>query len=128
MARSLALLGLIFVLAGVAAAQGGKAEPRRIEIVAGKSSAALTGSLTNGQEMEYVFKADAGQKVTVKNAKTSLFDVRIFSREADVETEFDSSPTLALQLPQSGDYMLFIRKKQVKAPKTARFSVVLEIK
>ncbi len=46
--------------------QGGKAEPNRIKFAAGSSSAAVTGRLSNGVEMEYVFGAMKGQTVTIK--------------------------------------------------------------
>lgn len=112
----------------MAAQNGGKAEPKRIEFAAGRTSAVLTGSLSNGQEMEYVFSARKGQSVMVKNAKTSLFDFRVFSGEFDVETEFESSPTLTITVPETGDYMLFVRKKMVRSPRRAAFSLTLLIK
>ena len=107
---------------------GGKAEPKRIEFAAGKSSLTLSGSLSNGQEMEYVFAASKGQRVTIRNSNTSLFDFRVFNQEFDFETEFESSPTLTFEIPDTGDFMFFVRKKQVKTPRTARFSLTLTIK
>ena len=107
---------------------GGKAEPQRIKFASGKSSATLSGSLSTGQEMEYVFGASKGQTVTIKNPNKNLFDFRVFNKEFDFETEFESSPTLTFEIPESGDYMLFVRKKQVKTPRTARFSLTLTIK
>ena len=125
----LALLFIVLGFGGAAFAQhGGKAEPKRIKFVSGKSSAALTGSLSNGQEMEYVFGAAKGQTVTIKNSTRSLFDFRVFSDEFDFETEFESSPTLTFPIPETGDYMFFIRKKQVKTPARAKFSLTLHIK
>lgn len=113
---------------GVAAQGGGKAEPNRIEFAPGRSSTVLSSTLGRDEEMEYVFSAKAGQKVTIANPKTSLFDVRVFSEEHDIETEFDSSPTFSLTLPEDGEYFLFVRKKRVKTPARARFSVTLTIK
>ena len=109
-------------------AQGGKAEPNRIQFAAGKSSATLTGTLSNAQEMEYVFTARAGQKVTIKNTRTSLFDFRVFNNQNDFDTEFESSPTLVFEIPETGDYLLFVRKKIVRSPRSARFSITLTIK
>ena len=51
---------------------GGKAEPKRIEFAAGKSSIVLTETLTNGSEMEYVFAAKKGQRVTITNPSPGL--------------------------------------------------------
>lgn len=128
--RSILMFLAIFALAGQvpAAAQGGKAEPNRVRLAPGQTTKTLTGSLSTGQEMEYVFTAVKGQTVTIKNARTSLFDFRVFSDEFDVETEFESSPVLSLAIPETGDYMFFVRKKAVRTPRTARFRVTLTIK
>ena len=128
---SIALFILIVGMLGVGtlfAQHGGKAEPKRIQFASGKSSAALTGSLSNGQEMEYVFEAKKGQTVTIRNATKSLFDFRVFSEENFPDGDFDSSPSYSFEILESGDYMFFVRKKQVKAPRTARFSMTLTIK
>ena len=107
---------------------GGKAEPNRIEFGHGRTSTTLAATLGPDQEMEYVFSAKSGQKVTVTNPSTGLFDVRVFSDENNVETEFDSSRNFSLTLPADGDYMLFVRKKAVKTPRRARFAITLSIK
>lgn len=129
--RSLLLFLVILAslgLTAVFAQGGGKAEPKRISFAAGKSSVTLTGSLKNGQEMEYVFSAGTGQTVAITNSNTGLFDFRVFRDEADFETEFDSSRTYKFEVPETGDYMFFVRKKLVKTPKTAGFSLTLSIK
>ncbi|HTH50340.1 MAG TPA: hypothetical protein VL501_00305 [Pyrinomonadaceae bacterium] len=129
MKRLFVITAIVWCTAVVALAQGGgKAEPKRIEFAPGHTSAVLSATLGHDEEMEYVFYAKAGQKVTVSNPKTSLFDVRIFSNENDVETEFDSSRTFSLTLPADGDYMLFVRKKRVRTPARAKFSITLSIK
>ena len=122
---------LITLFAAVPAAfsqSGGKAEPLEIRFPAGSSSTQLTGTLLNGQEQEYVFTAREGQTVTIANPNTSLFDVRVFNEEVEFETEFDSSRVLTFTVPADGDYMLFVRKKMVKSPRRARFSLKLAIK
>lgn len=118
----------VFAAAAASAQHGGKAEPGRIQFAAGKTSKTLTGTLSNGQEMEYVFAARKGQTVTIRNTRTSLFDFRVFNQEFDFETEFESSPTLNFEVPETGDYMFFVRKKQVRSPRSARFSLTLTIK
>lgn len=107
---------------------GGKAEPNRIRFVAGKSTVTLTGTLSNSQEMEYVFAAKKGQNVTVKMLNTNLFDYRVFNPDVDFETEFESSPTSNFELPETGEYFLFVRKKMVQRPRTAKFSLVFSVK
>jgi len=121
------LLILIFSAAGFAQS-GGKAEPKKIEFQSGRSNILLSGSLSNSEEMEYVFTAQKGQSVTISNPNTSLFDVRIFRDEADVETEFDSSRRFSVDLPADGDYLVYVRKKLVQRPRRARFAITLSIR
>ena len=54
-----------FGVTSVFAQSGGKAEPKRIHFAEGKISATLTGTLSNSQEMEYVFSAAKGSKVEI---------------------------------------------------------------
>ena len=122
------IITLLLAAGTVFAQRGGKAEPNRIKFAAGKSSAPLTGTLSKDEEMEYFFGTSKGQKVTIKNTRTNLFDFRVFSQEFNFETEFESSPTLTFTVPETGDYNFFVRKKQVKTPKTARFSLTLSIR
>ncbi len=126
--RILFLFAVIFASAAYIAAQGGKAEPNRIDFAKGGSGATLTGTLSNSQEMEYVFSASKGQTVTIKMSNTKLFDYRVFNQENDFETEFDSSPTSSFELPADGEYLLFVRKKMVQRPRRARFSLSITIK
>jgi hypothetical protein len=114
--------------ANASAQGGGKAEPKRIVFAEGTASRQITGRLSNGQEYELVFAARQGQEVTIVNSNTGLFDIRVFNEEFDFETEFDSSRTLSFTVPGTGDYLLFIRKKMVKAPRSARFSIRLTIR
>jgi hypothetical protein len=128
MRRGLLLMVLLLGVACPAVAQnGGKAEPNRIEFATGRTSKVLAATLGYDQEMEYVFAAKGGQKVTIANANASLFDVRIFSEDNNVETEFDSSRRFSVILPADGDYMLYVRKKRVRTPARARFSITLTI-
>lgn len=124
----LILLLTLCVLTGPVLGQGGKAEPNRIVFAPRTSSAVVSGTLSNGQEMDYVFAARAGQTVVIKNTKPLLFYIRVFDNPADFETEFESSPTLTFEIPETGDYMFFVRKKPVRAPRSARFSLTLSIK
>lgn len=87
----------------------------------------VTGTLSNGQEYDFVFNARKGQRVMISNSKTSLFDFRVYSEEFDLETEFESSPTLSLEIPETGKYLFFVRKKMT-SPHRARFSLTLTIR
>ena len=123
-----ALFCRLFAAIPVFAQHGGKAEPLRIEFAGGTSSKTLTGTLSTDQEMEFVFAATKGQKVTITNSRANLFDFKVFSEENFSDGDFDSSRTYIFQIPATGDYNLFIRKKRVKTPRTARFSITLGIK
>ena len=127
--RAVFVFSSLALFAGLAFAQnGGKAEPQRIRFAAGRSETTLSGKLTNGQEMEFIFGARKGQTVTIRNTGSALFDFRVYSEEADFETEFESSPTLTFEIPETGDYNFFVRKKMVRSPRKARFSINLSIK
>ena len=126
--RCLFFAAIILFAASTLPAQGGKAEPKRIEFERDRSSMKLTGTLSNAQEMEYVFSAVKGQTVLIRMSNTSLFDYRVFSPEADLDTEFDSSRTSTIELPASGEYLLYVRKKMVSRPRTARFSLTISIR
>ncbi len=121
---------LIFTLFSVVSLgqNGGKAEPKRFELVKPSGSVVLSARLSNGEEMEYIFSANEGQTIELKMAKTNLFDYRVFSEEFDLETEFDSSPMLELALPATGDYLLFVRKKMVAKPRSAAFRLTITTK
>ena len=127
MQKLLLITAFLSLTAVSALAQGGKAEPRRIQFAEGASSIRLTGRLSTAQEMEYVFAAKKGQTVTLRMANTSLFDYRVFNEEFDFETEYDSSPSNTFEIPETGDYLLFVRKKMTR-PRTATFSLLLTIK
>lgn len=129
--RSYLFFLLIFFASAVSASfaqYGGKAEPLRIEFEKGKTSTVLTRTLSNDQQMEYVFGARKGQTITIKNSRTSLFDFKVYSEENFSEGDFDSSSTYTFVIPETGDYNLFVRKKRVRVPRSARFSVTLSIK
>lgn len=118
----------VLMLAGYARSQGGKAEPKRIEISPGKQSAVLTGSLRTAQEMDFVFAARKGQKVTIKNPGHTRFDVRVFVPESGFDTEFDSSQSFGFVIETDGDHLLFVRRKAGPGPRNARFNISITIK
>ena len=123
------LLGFLCLFAAIPAMaqHGGKAEPKEIKFAAGKTSATVTGTLRNGQEYDFVFNAKKGQKVTIRNPRTSLFDFRVFSEDNFPDGDFDSSPSYTFEIPATGDYLFSVRKKMA-SPRTARFSLTLSIK
>jgi hypothetical protein len=126
--RSISLaLAAIFLLTGVGAAQGGKAEANRIDLPETPKMKILTSRLQNSREMEYVFAAKKGESIVIVNPNPSLFDVRIFHPESEFDTEYDSSKTFEVDIETDGDHFLFIRRK-VGGPRTAAFRITIGIK
>jgi hypothetical protein len=121
------LAAVVILLAGTAAVfaqNGGKAEPNEIKFAAGKSSATLTGSLANHQEMEYSFTARAGQTVYLKCG--SEFDFRLYLPDSDFDTEWNKG-TDSFELPADGEYLLSVRKRLTPI-RRARFALTITIK
>ncbi|MGE3467749.1 MAG: hypothetical protein AB7J13_12530 [Pyrinomonadaceae bacterium] len=118
---------IVAITAANAFAQGGKAEPKRIKFAGLGLTATVSGTLSNGQEMDYVFSANKGQTVLIVNSRPTLFDFRVYNEAFEFETEFDSSPTLTFEIPETGDYLFFVRKKAVR-PQKARFSMTLTLR
>lgn len=117
---------IVILMAGAlgALAQGGKAEPLEIKFAAGKSSAAVSGTLSGDRQMEYSFTARAGQTVYLKCSPQ--FDFRLFQADADYDTEWNSG-TDNFELPADGEYILYVRKKRSPV-RRARFTLTITIK
>jgi hypothetical protein len=123
----IAAISLLFALNGFAQ----KAEPNRIKFAKGKTSATVSGTLSNEQEMDYVFGAKAGQKVSLKVAsepKGFLFDFTLMGDGFDFQTELDSYYDYEFTTPETGDYLLTVRKRPTEKNKTAKFFLTLTIK
>lgn len=127
------LVGLLLLCAANVSAQGGgKAEPNRIAFAKGKSSATLSGTLSNNQEMEYVFGARAGQIVTLKVVSVTKGNLFVFSvagaEGVELETDYDSYADYTFTAPQTGDYLVTVVKKPTEKIPKAKFSLNLRIK
>mgnify|MGYP002414122802 FL=1 len=127
--KQLALSVSILLLVG-SAVFGQKAEPKRISFERGKTSATVTGTLSNDQEMDFVFGAKAGQTVKLKvtsQPKGNLFDFRIAGDGFEFETDYDSYSEYSFTAPATGDYLVFVRKRPTQRVRRAKFFVRLEI-
>lgn len=125
------IVGVLLLCAANIFAQG-KAEPNRVKFAKGKSSAILTGTLSNDEQMEYVFGAKKGQTVVLKITsvpKGNLFDFSVSGAEGiELETEYDSYADYTFTAPATGDYLVFVRKKPTEKTPKAKFSLSLTIK
>ncbi len=126
------IIGILFLCAANIFAQGGgKAEPNRIKFAKGKSSATLSGTLSNDEQMEYVFGAKAGQEIILKvisEPKGNFFDFELSGDGFDLETEYDSYSDYSFTAPETGDYLVNVRKRPTENTKTAKFFLTLIIK
>ena len=129
---AISVLTLVSVFsASEAFSQGGKAEPKRVSFPSGKSSAFLTGTLSNNVQMEYVFGAKAGQTITLKvtsNPKGRLFEFGVDGDGFDVETDLDTYSDYSFAAPRDGDYIVFVRKRPTTNVPRAKFFLSLSIK
>lgn len=108
-----------------------KAEPNRINFARGKSSATLSGTLSNNDQMDYVFGAKAGQKITLKvtsSPKGNFFDFDLQGYGFDLETEYDYYTNYSFTAPETGDYLVFVRKRPTEKTPRAKFYFTLTIK
>lgn len=124
------VLTLLFSI-NIFAQNGGKAEPRRVKFAKGKSSTVLTGMLTNDQQMEYVFGARAGQKISLKVTsipKGKFFDFDLMGDGFELETDRDYYEDYTFTAPETGDYLVFVRKRPTEKVMTAKFSLTLAIR
>lgn len=121
----------IILLGSFVSAFAQKAEPNRINFARGKSSATLSGTLSNNEQMEYVFGAKAGQKITLKVTSVprgNFFDFDLQGDGFDLSTEYDYYTNYSFTAPETGDYFVFVRKRATEKTTTAKFFLTLTIK
>ncbi len=128
--KKVSLLGVIALFAVTAismfAQNGGKAEPGRVKFARGKSQTVLTGTLSGDQEQEFVFGARQGQTVYITNPDSLRFAYRLFNDSVSNDSTDLAEPTMEFVVPETGDYMLFVRRANNK-PRSAKFSITLAI-
>ena len=131
--KSAFICGLFFfvLLAGNnALAQGGKAEPNRIEFKRGATSTTISGSVRNDEQAEYVLSAQLGQRLTIKlttvPAKSSCFDLQ-GPDGSDVGLEYDCNWNYSKVLQATGDFFITVaRPSQAKG--TSRYRMTITVK
>ncbi len=130
--KLIVFIGVFLICAAAIFAQnGGKAEPNRIEFAKGKSNATLSGTLSNNEEMEYVFGAKAGQKIALKvtSPRRKLFSFRVAGADGiNLETEYDSYADYSFTALQTGDYLIVVRKNPTGRVPKAKFVLTVVIK
>jgi len=104
---------VILIVCAAAMAQGGKAEPNRIEFRRGTASTTINGTVRGNEQAEYVLAAKKGQTLTVKitsvPARTAGFDLH-GPQDVDLGLEFDTNLSFSRRLPKTGDYLITVVK------------------
>lgn len=122
---------LLVALTSAVAVSAQKAEPNRISFAKGKSSATVTGVLSNDQEMDFVFGAGAGQTVTMtvtSEPRGNLFDFSIGGDGFEFDTDEDHYAKYTFTAPETGDYLVTVRKRPGQAVRKAKFIFKLTIR
>jgi hypothetical protein len=121
---------LLFLSATAASAQGGKAEPNRIEFKPGTTSTTISGTVRNGEQAEYVLSAQLGQRLTIKltnaPAKSSCFDLK-GPDGSDVGLEMDCNWSYSKVLQATGDFFITVARPS-QARGTSRYRLTVTVK
>jgi hypothetical protein len=106
-------ISVLFLAASQTWAQGGKAEPNRIEFKRGTTSTTVSGTVRNDEQAEYVVSAQQGQRLVIKltnvPAKSSCFDLQ-GPDGVDVGLEYDCNWNYSKVLPATGDYFITVAR------------------
>jgi len=104
---------VVLISCSAAMAQGGKAEPNRIEFKRGTTSTTINGTVRRDEQAEYVLAAKKGQRLTIKitsvPARSSGFDLS-GPDNVDLGLEFDTNLDYSHTLPRTGDYLITVVK------------------
>ena len=110
---------------------GGKAEPSRISFKRGATSATVSGYLKHGEQMEYVFAATKGQKVSLKTVSTPKGKFHYFTvkgSDFDFASDYDINFDWTFEAPATGDYLVTVTLRPTDKVRQGRFRLTLTIK
>ena len=98
---------------GARAAQGGKAEPIRIQFQPGRTGATVTGALRGDAQSEYAFVARKGQWLTITPAVVPARSLVVTVRApsgVELPLRIHSGNRMSMVLPSDGDYEMWVRR------------------
>jgi hypothetical protein len=124
-------LVISFVILSAAGASAQKAEPLRVKFAKGKTTATMTGTLSNDQEMYFVFGAKKDQIVKLRVTsvpKGKFFEFGVTGDGFEVETEYDYYDNFSFKVPETSDYYVFMRKRPTERVTSAKFYFVVSIR
>lgn len=108
-----------------------KAEPLEIKFARGKTSKTVSQILSGDEQMEYVFNARAGQKISIKFVPETPNGVFVFTLQGDgfdFQTDEENYEEYDFTAPETGNYFLYVKKKSPDSNKPAKFYLNLSIK
>ena len=111
-------------------AQGGKAEPNRIEFKRGTTSTIINGVVRGDEEAEYVLAAKKGQRLVIKLAslptRSSIFE--ILGPDNDTPRfEYHAIYNYSGTLPKTGDYLITV-SQPTEARGTSRYRLTVGVR
>jgi hypothetical protein len=119
------LLILLLGIAPVAIAQGGKAEPTRVQFKRGTTSATVIGTVSGTEEFEYAVAARAGQwmfvEVTSAPSDSAIFLIKDPAGEEGAYHYYWSDT-----LTKDGDYLISVSKPPAYAASRFTLTVTIE--
>ena len=94
-------------------AQGGKAEPIRLQFLRGHDSTMVNGRLRGDAQTEYVLGAKTDQRLTIRLTATPNASVSVRARlptGAELPLRVESRHVWSAQLPENGDYEIWVKR------------------
>jgi len=127
-----AIAVLLFCFASAFGQNGGKAEPLRIKLTKGKSSATVSGKIKGDVQAEYVFSAKKEQLIVVKitsvpKGKVASFRILNPNEEATFYTKYEENYQYAFPAPYTGDYVIWVSLQPDTKVKAAKYNLTLTI-
>ena len=110
---ALLVISCLCAATGAASAQGGKAEPLRIEFARGRNSASVGGTLRGDAQREYAFVARKNQRLTIGMTATPASSVVVqVKRPGGVSLPLvpGQKQTWSAVLPEGGEYFLWVHR------------------
>lgn len=113
-----------------ACAQGGKAEPSRVQFPRGRSSTVLTGKLRSDWQAEYAINARERQKMTLRLNDSPAGSITLKAKDPDgneLPLQADGKQQWMVVLPKTGDYQFWVVRASDK-PGTSQYKVTVTIR
>ena len=121
---------LVLIMCSAALAQGGKAEPNRIEFKPGATSTIINGTVRGAEQAEYILTAKKGQTLTIKitsvPARTAGFDLH-GPEDVDLGLELDTNLSFSRRLPKTGDYLITV-VKLTDAVRVSKYTMTVTVR